>query len=61
MRSDKNQLDVFRDDPKRIAAAWRVQADTALRDVQFTERERQERHAYYLGVAEKLEREAGVH
>lgn len=52
------QLDVFRDDPKRIAQAWRVAADTALRDVQFTDDERASRAAYYLAEAERLERAA---
>lgn len=60
MRSDNNQLDVFRDDPARIAAAWRASAETALIDVQFTARERQERHDYYAGEAERLERLAGT-
>jgi hypothetical protein len=50
------QLDVFRDDPKRIAQAWRVAAETALHDVQFTDAERQKRHAYYLAEAERLDR-----
>lgn len=49
------QLDVFRDDPKRLAQAWRVAADTALRDVQFTDDERKTRHDYYLAEAQRLE------
>lgn len=60
MRSDNNQLDVFRDDPRRIAAAWRASADHALQDVQFSERERKERHDYYAAKADELERAAGV-
>lgn len=49
------QLDLYRDDPKRIAQAWRVAADTALHDVQFTDDERAKRAAYYLAEAERLE------
>lgn len=50
-----NQLDVFRDDPKRLAKAWRTAAETALTDIQFSPDERQERHDYYMAEARKLD------
>ena len=56
MRSSGNQLDILRDDPKRLAQANRVAADTALRDVQFDEAERKRRHDYYMAEAERLEK-----
>lgn len=65
MRSDNNQLDIFVHDPRlqqpalrKLAKAYRAAAETALRDVQFTATERQERHDYYLAVAKRLEAEA---
>jgi len=65
MRSDNNQLDIFVHDPRlqqpalrKLAKAYRAAAETALRDVQFTATERQERHAYYLAEAKRLEAEA---
>lgn len=48
-------LDLFRDDPKRHAAAWRAAAEAALQDKQFTEADRQRRHDYYAAEAERLE------
>ncbi len=65
MRSDNNQLDIFEHDPRlqgpalrKLAKAYRAAAETALRDVQFTATERQERHDYYLGEAKRLEARA---
>lgn len=65
MRSDNNQLDIFKHDPRlqgpalrKLAEAYRAAAETALRDVQFTTSERQSRHDYYLAEAKRLEAEA---
>lgn len=55
MRST-NQRDIFRDDPRRLAEANRAAAETALIDVQFSERERIKRHAHYMAEAAKYER-----
>lgn len=55
MRSDTTQLDVFRHDPARVAAAWRTAAETALHNPFHTERERKQRHDYYLQQAARLE------
>ncbi|WP_153164352.1 hypothetical protein [Stenotrophomonas nematodicola] len=55
MRALRTQLDIFEHDPARLADANRVAAETALRDVQFSAAERQERHDYYLGEALRLE------
>lgn len=52
------QLDIFDDDPAREAAAWRVQAEESLKQFQFPDSIRLERHAYYLGIAEELEARA---
>ena len=54
MKSTNNK-DLFRDDPKRIAGAWRAAAETAMVDYQFTEAERQKRHDYYMAEARKHE------
>lgn len=54
------QLDVFRDDPGRMAKAWRAAAETALIDVQFNDDDRKRRHDYYLAEAERLEALAEV-
>lgn len=51
----RNQLDIFKDDPVRMAKANREAADAALHDRQFTESERQERAAYYTREAERWE------
>ena len=63
MRSHDNQLDIFKDDPRVtapiLAKAFRAAAETALKDVQFSSRERQERHDYYLGEAKRHEAEIG--
>lgn len=50
------QTDIFDDDPKRQALAWRAAAESALADVQFSEADRQRRHDYYAAEAERLER-----
>lgn len=59
MRSDNNQLDIFKHDPRitapKLAKAFRAAAETALKDVQFSVRERQERHDYYLSEAKRHE------
>lgn len=49
----RNQLDIFKDDPVRMAKANREAAVHALHDRQFTESERQERAAYYTREAER--------
>ncbi len=56
----RNQLDIFKDDPVRMAKANRAAADQALRDMQFTESERQERAAYYTREAERWEFSAAL-
>lgn len=58
MRHESKQLDVFRDDPTRLASIWRTAAETALHDIQFTDDERQRRHDYYLAEANKIQRSA---
>jgi hypothetical protein len=37
------------------AKAWRIQAETALRDPFYTQPEREKRAAYYLQRAEEIE------
>lgn len=54
MRHDQ-QMDIFRDDPSRKAAAYRAQAETEQHNPYFTEAERVARVAYYLAEAERLE------
>ncbi len=56
----RNQLDIFKDDPVRMAKANRDAADAALHDMQFTESERQERAAYYTREAERWEFSAAL-
>ncbi|MGX9710777.1 hypothetical protein [Stenotrophomonas maltophilia group sp. LNF259] len=56
----RNQLDIFKDDPVRMAKANRNAAEHALHDTQFTERERQERFAYYTNEAERWESRAAL-
>jgi hypothetical protein len=51
----RNQLDIFRDDPVRMAKANRDAADHALTDKQFTESECQELAAYCTREAERWE------
>lgn len=38
------------------AKAWRIQAETALRDPFYTQQEREKRAAYYMSRAEAIER-----
>lgn len=56
----RNQLDIFKDDPARMAKANREAADHALHDTQFTERERLERSTYYANEAERWEYRAAL-
>ena len=56
----RNQLDILKDDPVRMAKANRDAADHALHDKQFTESERQERAAYYTREAERWEFNAAL-
>ncbi len=56
----RNQLDIFKDDPARMAKANHAAADAALHDRQFTESERQERAAYYTREAERWEFSAAL-
>ncbi|CRD53043.1 hypothetical protein [Stenotrophomonas indicatrix] len=56
----RNQLDIFKDDPARMAKANREAADHALTDKQFTESERQERAAFYTREAERWEFSAAL-
>lgn len=50
------QLDVFRHSDQSQAAAYRKAAETAQVDPFWTEEQRQQRVAYYLGEALKLEK-----
>lgn len=50
-----NQLDIFDDDPARLAKANRDAADQALKDMQFPTTIRLERAAHYTAEAERLE------
>jgi hypothetical protein len=56
----RNQLDILKDDPVRMAKANRDAADHALHDKQFTESERQERAACYTREAERWEFNAAL-
>lgn len=65
MRSDNNQLDIFKHDPRlqgpalrKLAKAYRESADEALKQRQFTAAIRQERHEHYLAEAKRLEADA---
>lgn len=49
------QLDIFRNDPGRMAVLYRTSAETALKDVQFSPPARQDRHDHYTREAERLE------
>ena len=50
------QLDVFHHSDKAQADAYRKAAETASVDPFWTEQQRQQRVAYYLGEAERLEK-----
>lgn len=65
MRSDNNQLDIFKHDPRlqgpalrKLAKAHRESADEALKQFQFSAAVRQERHEHYMAEAKRLEAEA---
>lgn len=51
MRSDTTQRDLYRDDPRRHAELWRIQAETWR--AQYPNDEWQYR--YYINEAERLE------
>ncbi|WP_369916514.1 hypothetical protein AB8810_11010 [Xanthomonas sp. NCPPB 3005] len=51
MRSDNNQLDVFRDDPATKAEQWRIAAETCAKQFPGDER----RLRYYQEQAEQAE------
>ncbi|WP_312327904.1 hypothetical protein [Stenotrophomonas sp.] len=57
MRSHNQQLDIFDHDPRltapKLAKAFRAAADEALKQFQFSDAVRQERHDYYLGEAKR--------
>ncbi|WP_181406142.1 hypothetical protein [Stenotrophomonas rhizophila] len=64
MRSDNNQLDIFKHDPrlqvpalKKLAKAHRESADEALKQFQFSAAIRQERHEHYMAEAKRIEAE----
>ncbi|WP_165424211.1 hypothetical protein [Pseudoxanthomonas winnipegensis] len=54
MRHDQ-QTDLFRDDSKRKAEAYRASAETERHNPYFTEAEREIRVAHYTAEAERLE------
>ncbi|WP_145974368.1 hypothetical protein [Stenotrophomonas pictorum] len=64
MRSHNAQLDIFEDDPirlaKRNAAACRVAAEVARVDPHWTAREQVARHQHYLAEAERYDRIASA-
>lgn len=51
----RNQLDIFDDDPARLAQANRDAADQAAKDMQFPPKIRQERVDHYTAEAVRLE------
>lgn len=54
------QLDLLDDDPRRLAEANRVAAQTAAVNPYFSREEREERAAHYLAEAERLEQLAAL-
>lgn len=52
MRSDANQMDLYRDSPHVLAEKWRQAAEASRQ--QFPDDE--QRYAYYMREAEKLEK-----
>ncbi|WP_082132108.1 RNA-directed DNA polymerase [Luteimonas sp. FCS-9] len=54
----QRQLDLYRDDPARLAAAHRIADDVALHDPHWTPAEQRRRHDQYINDAERLERAA---
>lgn len=57
MRSD-DQLDLFRHDPLRLAALYRIAADVALHDPHWSPADQRRRHDNNINYAERLERAA---
>jgi len=55
VRSDNNQRDLIRESDASLALAYRVAAETALRDHHFTQAERERRAEYYLAQARRHE------
>jgi hypothetical protein len=53
MKSEGQQIDFI--DQQRLAGAYRVAADFVLYDPHFQDEERQERRAWYLEQADRLE------
>lgn len=64
MLSVGNQLDIFDDDPARLAdrraAANRIAAETALINPYESRAQQQERHRHYIAEAERYERIAAA-
>jgi len=55
VRSDRTQMDIFRDDPRREADANRAAADEARKAFQFPPVIREERVRHYLAEAAKFD------
>ena len=55
MRSDNNQMDVFRHSDAALAAAYRCAAETARRDPHFSPEEGERRARAYEAEARKYE------
>lgn len=55
MRSDDTQLDLYRDDPARLASAYRTAAEIALHDPHWHPTEQQRRHDNYIAEAARIE------
>lgn len=53
-----HQLDILRDDPKRLAESHREAARTELINPYYPMKQRQERHDYYMALAEQMEQRA---
>lgn len=58
MSRDVAQLDLLRDDPARLAAAYREAAQSELINPHFPPDVRQVRHDHYAGIAARIEAEA---
>lgn len=56
MRSDKTQLDLYRDGDAAKAAQFRAAAETARRDPHYTPDEGERRARYYESQAQQYER-----
>lgn len=55
MRSDRGQMDIFQDDPRRKADANRAAAEEARKAYQFPPITREERVQHYLAEAARLD------